>query len=89
MPPFGALCSLRATAVARLTAAIAATPSGSYANPAIALAAMFSGGQAALSPLTALVYLPAQIAGAMLAFMVVTICFPNPCVDAPSRGECL
>jgi glycerol uptake facilitator-like aquaporin len=71
-----------------LTAAIVATPSGSYANPAIALAAMFSGGQAGLSVQTAFAYLPAQIAGAMLAFIVVTICFPDHRVDAPSQGEC-
>jgi glycerol uptake facilitator-like aquaporin len=71
-----------------LTAAIVATPSGSYANPAIALAAMFSGGQAGLSVQTAFAYLPAQIAGAMLAFLVVTICFPDHRVDVPAQGEC-
>lgn len=72
-----------------LTAAIVATPSGSYANPAIELAAMFSGGQAGLSVQTALAYLPAQTAGAILAFVVVTIVFPVHRVDVASQQDCL
>jgi glycerol uptake facilitator-like aquaporin len=68
-----------------LTAAIVATPSGSYANPAVALAAVFSGGQAGLSVQTALAYLPAQITGAILAFVVVTISFPVHRVDVLCR----
>jgi glycerol uptake facilitator-like aquaporin len=67
-----------------LTAAIVATPSGSYANPAVALAAVFAGGQAGLPAHAALAYLPAQITGAILAFMVVTICFPVHSVNIPS-----
>jgi glycerol uptake facilitator-like aquaporin len=58
-----------------------ATLLGSYANPAVALAAMFSGGHAGLSVQTALAYLPAEIVGATRAFIMVTICFPARRMD--------
>jgi glycerol uptake facilitator-like aquaporin len=60
-----------------LSAAIIATPSTSYANPAIALAAVFAGGPIALSTSTALLYVPAEVAGALVAFMVVAVAYPR------------
>ena len=47
-----------------LLAAIVATPSTSYANPAIAIAALFAAGPITLSPYQALAYVPAEIVGA-------------------------
>ncbi len=59
-----------------LAGAIVATPSGSYANPAIALGAIVASGPIALSVNTAFLYVPAEIAGALLALLVVAVTYP-------------
>ena len=60
-----------------LTAAIIATPSASYANPAIVLAALFADGPLALSARTALVYLLSQLVGAFIALLIISIAYPR------------
>jgi glycerol uptake facilitator-like aquaporin len=59
-----------------LTAAIIATPSGSYANPAIAIAAIVAAGPVALPSPTALFYAASEVAGALLALAVIQITYP-------------
>jgi glycerol uptake facilitator-like aquaporin len=54
-----------------LVAAIIATPSASYANPAIALGALFAAGPIALPLETVLLYIPAELVGALLAYFVI------------------
>ncbi|PWC31319.1 aquaporin [Azospirillum sp. TSO35-2] len=66
-----------------LTAAILATPSGSYANPAVTLGALFTGGPVALPGGSALLYVAAQSAGALAAFLAIAVAYPKP---APSTG---
>ena len=62
-----------------LAGAIFTMPSTSYANPAIALGAVFAKAPIALPATTALLYMPAEIAGALLALLVVAITYPlNP-----------
>jgi glycerol uptake facilitator-like aquaporin len=58
-----------------LAAAIMATPSGSYANPAIALAAVFAVGPASLRLGTAFVYVLVQLVGAFLALVTMNFCY--------------
>ena len=79
-----------------LVAAILVTPSTSYANPAVALGASFAVGPMALPPTTAAVYAMAEIAGALVALLVVTIVYPShrgatrpaePAVATVSRGS--
>jgi glycerol uptake facilitator-like aquaporin len=75
-----------------LMAAIIATPSTSYANPAIAIAALFTGGPIALSPSQALAYVPAEIGGALIALIPVSIAYPRgsesySAVPRTSNGE--
>jgi glycerol uptake facilitator-like aquaporin len=60
-----------------LAAAIIATPSASYANPAIAISALVAVGPTALSLRTVLFYMPAEVAGALLALAVVSIAYPR------------
>jgi len=60
-----------------LAAAIVATPSSSYANPAIALAALLSAGSMHLTATYAVWYVAAQIAGAATAATVIAIAFPR------------
>lgn len=60
-----------------LTAAIVATPSTSYANPAIAVAALFATGPINLSPETALFYVVAEVAGALVALGCIEIAYPR------------
>lgn len=59
-----------------LTAAIIATPSASYANPAIVVGALVAAGPIALPAPMALVYLAAEVAGALLAFLVIALAYP-------------
>jgi glycerol uptake facilitator-like aquaporin len=59
-----------------LVGAIIATPSTSYANPAIALRALFAVGPVALPATTVIAYVPAELAGAVLAFVVITVAYP-------------
>jgi glycerol uptake facilitator-like aquaporin len=60
-----------------LIAAITATPSASYANPALTLGALFSAGPIRLTEAQAIYYLLAQFAGASVAFLVMTIVYPK------------
>lgn len=60
-----------------LTAAIIATPSASYANPVIAIGALFAAGPMALPAATVRLYLLAQLAGALLALPVIAIAYPR------------
>lgn len=59
-----------------LMAAIVATPSGFYANPAITLAIMAVGGASAMPVPAAGVYLVAEITGALAALGVIAIAYP-------------
>jgi glycerol uptake facilitator-like aquaporin len=59
-----------------LAAAILATPSLSYANPAVALAAFFATGPVALPGWLALTYAIAEVLGALLALPLVGLAFP-------------
>jgi glycerol uptake facilitator-like aquaporin len=59
-----------------LTAAILATPSASYANPAIALAAAFAAGPIGLRLDMVLFYIVMEIVGAMIAFAIIRYAFP-------------
>lgn len=60
-----------------LFAAIVATPSTSYANPAIALAALFAEGPIALTSQRVLSYLPAEVVGALMAFLMISLVYPR------------
>ena len=60
-----------------LLAAIVATPSASYANPAIALAAILTSAPVGLTVSSATVYVAAEIAGALLAYVVISIAYPR------------
>ena len=60
-----------------LAAAILAMPSASYANPAVTLGALFAAGPIGLSLSTALVYVPAQVAGALVALLVIAVAYPQ------------
>lgn len=59
-----------------LFAAILATPSGSYANPAVAVAAVFATGPIALSTTQALAFVVAQLIGALLSLIPISVVFP-------------
>ena len=59
-----------------LTAAILATPTASYANPAVTIGAIFGAGPTALTAGSALVFVLAQLAGALLAKIVILIAYP-------------
>jgi glycerol uptake facilitator-like aquaporin len=59
-----------------LVAAVVATPTTSYSNPAIALAAILARGPLALAPVTALGFVGAQVSGALIAFAVTRTLFP-------------
>jgi glycerol uptake facilitator-like aquaporin len=61
-----------------LAAAILTTPSGSYANPALTLGAIFTSGPVALPPWKAAGYIGAQIVGALVAFGLIRMVFPTP-----------
>jgi glycerol uptake facilitator-like aquaporin len=85
---FGCMRSFRAetgpfAVGAWLTAAIIGTPSTSYANPAIALAAAFAAGPVALPGWTALLYAAMELAGALVALVTIAIFYPAQDTDAP------
>jgi glycerol uptake facilitator-like aquaporin len=61
-----------------LAAASLATPSGSYANPAVTLGALFTGGPVGLPGGSALLYVVAQSAGALVAFLAISVAYPKP-----------
>jgi len=60
-----------------IASAIIATPSTSYANPAVTIAALFAAGPIALSRGTVLYYVPAEIAGALIGYFVIAIAYPR------------
>jgi glycerol uptake facilitator-like aquaporin len=60
-----------------LFAAIIATPSGSYANPAVVVGALASSGPIALGPGSVLPYISAELLGALLALVVIELLFPR------------
>jgi glycerol uptake facilitator-like aquaporin len=66
-----------------LAAATMATPSGSYANPAIALAAIFAMGPVSLPVGTAFLYVLVQVVGALLALATVNFCYPARSGELP------
>lgn len=53
-----------------LTAAILSTPSASFANPAVTIAAIFASGPVALAPSIAAAYVVAQFVGMALAMII-------------------
>ncbi|CAB3763116.1 aquaporin [Paraburkholderia humisilvae] len=60
-----------------LFGAIIAMPSTSYANPAITCAALLANGSIGLNSTTAGLYLLAELAGALLAYPVFTVIYPQ------------
>ncbi|SDI95532.1 aquaporin [Pseudomonas abietaniphila] len=60
-----------------LLAAIVATPSASYANPAITLAAVLASGPVGLTLPSATWYVVAEIAGALLALVIISFAYPR------------
>jgi glycerol uptake facilitator-like aquaporin len=66
-----------------LIAAIVAVPSGSYANPAISLAAIVAGGRVALPLYTALSYVPVECAGALIALAIISLAYPRTRLSKP------
>jgi glycerol uptake facilitator-like aquaporin len=61
-----------------LVAGIFATPTTSYANPAVLLGALVTAGPLSLSVGSALPYVVGEAAGAMIALVVVWVLFPRP-----------
>lgn len=59
-----------------LVAAVIATPTGSFANPAVALGATVTAGPVALGGRSAALYIGAQVAGALAALGVISLLFP-------------
>ena len=64
-------------------------PSTSYANPAVTVAALFVTGPIALSTTTALIYVPAQIVGALIALLVIVTVYPRRFTSERPAVECL
>lgn len=69
-----------------LVAAIVATPSNSYANPAITFAAILADGPIALPGARAWPYLAAEAGGALIAFAVIAIAYPRRAVSSTSAN---
>jgi glycerol uptake facilitator-like aquaporin len=63
-----------------IAAAIIATPSLCYANPAVALGALFADGPITLPTTTALSYVLAEVGGGLLAFVFIAMAFPRAAV---------
>lgn len=60
-----------------LIGAILATPSGSYANPAVVAGALVTTGPLSISVRSAVPYVSAEIAGALVALLAVWVIFSN------------
>ena len=70
-----------------LLAAILATPTGSYANPAVTIGAAATSGPFALKETSTLLYVGAELAGALAAFLLIAVLFPTHSVRRPTgRG---
>ena len=61
-----------------LVAGVLATPTTSYANPAVVLGAFLTAGPLALNARSLPPYLLGELMGALLALLAVTILFPRP-----------
>lgn len=72
-----------------LAGAIVATPSHSFANPAIVFAAIIAAGPISISSSTALFYIAAEIVGALLAFVIVEVIYPTRSMATPEAGRLL
>ncbi|WP_082597371.1 aquaporin [Rhizobium sp. Root708] len=70
-----------------LTAAIIALPSGSVANPAIAIGCLIAVGPVALSKATAAMYVPAELLGGLVAFLLISLCYPRKDPQHPSSSK--
>jgi glycerol uptake facilitator-like aquaporin len=70
-----------------LAAAIVATPSRCYANPAIVCAAFFATGLIALPAIGIPIYVSAAVAGALLVVVIVGIVCPQRSADCPKAAE--
>lgn len=72
-----------------LTAAIIALPSGSVANPAIAIGCLIAVGPVALSGATVAMYVPAELLGGLAAFFLISVCYPrkDPQHPTPSKAD--
>jgi arsenate reductase len=74
-----------------LVAAILATPSTSFANPAVTIAAAFAGGPVALSIATAAAFVVAQVVGLLVALGITKVAFeerkPCPANVVQFRGQ--
>lgn len=74
-----------------LVAAILATPSTSFANPAVTIAAAFAGGPVSLSIATAAAFVVAQIVGLLVALGITKVAFEehrtHPANVAQLRGR--
>ncbi len=69
-----------------LVAAIMATPSASYANPAVTLAAVFASGLVALSPQNAAIFVLAQLAGMLMAVGINIVVFHMGSTNGKGAG---
>lgn len=70
-----------------LAAAILATPSTSYANPAVTIAAVFAAGPVELSGSTAGAFIVAQFAGLLLGLAVIKLAFGDEFALRVASGE--
>ncbi len=68
-----------------LTAAILATPSTSYANPAVTIAAAVAAGPVALSTKTAAAFVVAQLVGMLVAMIATRIAFAGQIMVSDTR----
>lgn len=69
-----------------LVAAIMATPSASYANPAVTLAAVFGSGLVALSPQNAAIFVLAQLVGMLMAVGINIVAFATRSTNDKGAG---
>lgn len=65
-----------------LVAAIIATPTGSFANPAVVVGALVAAGPVALGAGSVLPYIAAEVAGALLALAIIAGLFPTKEISA-------
>jgi len=65
-----------------LVAAVLATPTTSYANPAVIVGALVTSGPLALNASSAIAYLVGELAGALVALLAVVLLFPKQQVSS-------
>jgi glycerol uptake facilitator-like aquaporin len=66
-----------------LAAAIISLPSGSVANPAIAIGCLFAVGPVSLSKGTVASYVPAELLGGLISFLLISVCYPRNSAKLP------